>query len=498
MKKLLLSLSAIAIMAVSCQESIQVANEELSNPIKPLSPTEINAEIKAHFEQNKAFDWKDASDLLIWSAAMHGDSILSIGYGNAAFEELKSDETKLAKNAITKKIIEIEYLSGKVVGAEELIIRDGENLNYIDVKIKDFETVAQLRQMANLRYIEPAGYNFYAYENLEKSSSGCNKDGETINSSDFRLIAPNCYVSWVYDRHNIPSAWSYSTGQGIVVGLIDTGVSSEQSLLNASFNDGYSSGRWRQVYGTYVDSWWSWVTTTDGPWDKCSHGTSMAGNIASPRNDDYQPVGVAYNCNLVSYRATEDVVLDDYHEQQGVANALYGLANRTDVKIISMSVGYPFSIGKISDAIKYAYGKGKLIFAAGGTSLDWTTWYGVIFPATMAETVAVTGITDGAAYETCEVCHDGDKIDFTVVMQRDWDENRTSPTIGFYTGTRQYVGGSSISTSTMAGMAALVWARYPSYTRDQIYQKLKEASDFYPNRNSSYGYGNVDALQAVL
>ena len=113
-----------------------------------------------------------------------------------------------------------------------------------------------------------------------------------------------------------------------------------QPLLNSSgFNDGYSSGRYVQKYGTFIDSNWWWSSNYDGPHDKCGHGTAMASTMASPRNDNSMPVGVAYNSNLVAYRATEDVLLNDYHERKGVSKALTQLGNRSDVKIISMSIG---------------------------------------------------------------------------------------------------------------------------------------------------------------
>ena len=38
-----------------------------------------------------------------------------------------------------------------------------------------------------------------------------------------------------------------------------------------------------------------------------------------------------------------------------------------------------FSVGRIKDAVRYAHGKGKLIFAAGGTSTSFTNFVGVIF-----------------------------------------------------------------------------------------------------------------------
>ena len=53
----------------------------------------------------------------------------------------------------------------------------------------------------------------------------------------------------------------------------------------------------------------------------------MASALASPRNDNGMPVGVAYNSNLVSYRGTSDVVLEDYHDRIGVSNALKALGN---------------------------------------------------------------------------------------------------------------------------------------------------------------------------
>jgi hypothetical protein len=101
---------------------------------------------------------------------------------------------------------------------------------------------------------------------------------------------------------------------------------------------------------------------------------------------------VAYSANLVVYRAASNVVLDSYHEQNGVKNAFTALGNNTNVKIISMSMGHIFSVGKIEDGVRYAYGKGKLIFCAGGTSTSFTTFVGVIFPASMTECVAVTGV----------------------------------------------------------------------------------------------------------
>jgi subtilisin family serine protease len=59
------------------------------------------------------------------------------------------------------------------------------------------------------------------------------------------------------------------------------------------------------------------------------------------------------------------------------------------------------------------------------------------------------------------------------------------------------VGGSSVSTATAAGIAALVWSRFPAYTRDQVLDKLIKTSANYPTRNSSLGWGNLNADAAT-
>ena len=159
-------------------------------------------------------------------------------------------------------------------------------------------------------------------------------------------------------------------------------------------------------------------------------------------------------------------------------------------------MGWIFSVGKIEDAVKLAYGKGKLIFCAAGTSTSFTTFVGVIFPAWMPETVAVTGVKEGSTYQACSDCHTGSEVQFTVAMQRAISGN-TVPVESYYENQTDYIGGSSVATATTAGIAALVWSKNPTWTRDQVLTKMRQSASLYPNRNAEYGYGNVNAYLAV-
>lgn len=488
----------LAITIVSCTKDAIIESESKAVQFseKPLTIQQINQRISESIRNTGDFDWNKEDAHFLWSALTHGQNVLTVGYGNdgQSFSEEFDAELLRKKNNLIATILTTEQIDKK-----DFKLKEDDILTVFDAEVIKLETIVALRKSDYVRYLEPNGYNQFNDGSEQKSSSGCDKSADYINPSHYSTIAPNnAQVSWHFDEHNIQSAWNLSTGSGVTIGLIDTGVSKSQSLLTSSgINDGYSSGRYVQKYGTFIDSNWWWSSNYDGPNDKCGHGTAMGSTMASPRNNNGMPVGVAYNANLVAYRATEDVLLNDYHERKGVSKALTQLGNRNDVKIISMSIGYVWSIGNVKDAVKYAYNKGKLIFAAGGTSSSFTNGFGVIFPATMSQTVAVTGVTDGNNYKRCDTCHSGSKIDFTIVMEGDNNTSKAPPVLNFYNDQSRYTGGSSAATATTAGIAALVWARHPSWSRAQVLNRLMQSADLYPYKSSHFGYGNIDALQAV-
>jgi subtilisin family serine protease len=485
-------LAFIMLNTISCKKE---NNEQQTNPAEQeiqLTGKQVAEVIKNIYDLEGTFNWNMVSANVLYSAVMAGDkNVLTIGYGG--YDDYPNKQKSISTiNSLNEILTTIDKTEGKTQ-ADNLLLND-EELQYVDVVITKKETIERLRKIKNIRYMEPATYNYFQYENPQKSNSGCSRNAETISSADYTTLPTGAKIPWSYKVHKIDQAWNYSKGRGITVGVIDTGVSPYQANLGSKFDD-YYSGRYIQKYGTFIDSAWWWSSNYDGPDDRCGHGTNSCSSVAAPNNNNHLPVGVAYECNLVSYRGTEDVVLNDYHEKKGVTMALKALANRSDVKIISMSIGYPWSIGNIKDAVKYAYAKGKLIFAAGGTSTTYTNWYPVIFPASMSETVAVTGVEEGSGYDECDVCHKGKQIIFTYVMER--GNNHHQPVVGFYNNTANYFGGSSVATASTAGIAALVWARYPSWNRDQVLNRMKWAADFYPYKHSDYGYGNINALKAV-
>ncbi|REC48632.1 S8 family peptidase [Chryseobacterium pennipullorum] len=492
MKKTVFLLAIFFALQSCSRDELPVENPKTEMSQKdPLTEKQINERINQSIKTEGSFKWSKESDHFLWSSIFRGNRMASIGFGSSKddFDRSKSPN----HNDMEKEILAIiKKYEGK--DEREFVLVKDQYLNQMDVVIEKEETVTAIRQMKTIRYLEPADYHYFEIEarynatakSSGSSSSGCGFSSAILSASDYTSTTPGARVPWAFAKHNIPDAWSYSTGAGVTIGLIDTGVSPEQTLLGNNFNTGASSGRSISKYGVY---------NSDGSGDQCGHGTKMASVMAAPRNNSGLPVGVAYNANLVAYRAAANVVLETSSEQNGVKTAFTELGNNTNVKIISMSMGHIFSVGKIEDGVKYAYARGKLIFCAGGTSTSFTTFVGVIFPASMSETQAVTGVKEGTSNQKCDVCHSGSQIDFTFQMER--ASGNTVPVLSYYNGQADYVGGSSVATAATAGIAALVWAKNPSWSRDQVLNKMRQSATYYPNVNSSYGYGNINVLKAV-
>lgn len=513
-KYYLIPFIAFVISSCSQQKATQVT-PDVNNDVEIVPASVRDKIILDHLKTKGEFDWSWVNSQTLYSAVTDGnDSVLTVGYTPADFQNIntkmheinvQSAEWVQAKNNIVADIQAAYKKAGITRSRDEIVRLEHEVLPYFKVKIESHSAIEVIRNSSNVRYAEPASYNLNTNgSNNRITALGCGSDsGGSISGSDYTRTYPDrAVVSWHLNKNKIAQAWAISgKGRNINIGMIDTGTSPSQAKLGSQFNRGQSNvGRIIRRYGTFAPRTWKFwkKRKIDGPNDDCGHGTSMAGVMVAPRTGDGNATGVAYQSNFYAVRGTDDVLLNAGDEQDGVSDALVLLANK-NTHIISMSLGNLWRVGQIADAIRYAYGRGKLIFTAAGTSFSLgNNIVGVIFPATMSETVAVTGITDRNGYKECNNCHYGRKVDFTVVMQRDSDRKRTALTLPMSGNSLDRVGGSSVATATMAGVAALIWSTNPSQSRATVLQRMKAQADFYPNKNSRFGWGSIDVYKAVL
>ncbi|PPK88518.1 subtilisin family serine protease [Neolewinella xylanilytica] len=495
MQRILLLALLLALSVTGCEKD---RIETTAAPTEPLTRSALNALVEDHLQTtDRVFDWNDASDQVVWSALTLSDREAVLGYQPADFEnlpdriheiEVTAGEWKTTRDRLVADLrAATERLTGEAPTDEELFVAPEDGvLPILEVRILHPGVLAEFRRRPEVRYLEPSNYS---PEEIEfRSDSGCSgAPAANLDGEDYYTVAPGAKVSWTYEPMGIPQAWTRSQGDNIGICIIDSGTYPEQDRLNGNFGNGRELTR----LGVYQPSWWS--SRTDGPDDQCGHGTQMAGLAAAPLTGTGSSVGVAYKSDLLAIRATSDVIINASKEKRGVKDALVIAGQDAGTQIVSMSIGDVFSSGTVKDGVYYAHNRGKMILAAAGTSLSWTSWYGVIFPASMNETVAVTGIQTGTPYLRCNTCHDGSEVDFVAVMQRREDNGRSTITLSRNGATPGYVGGSSAATATTAGIAALVWATNPGQTREQVLQRMKAASSLYPGRSGDFGWGIVNA-----
>jgi subtilisin family serine protease len=355
-------------------------------PTVALTTRQLDDQIMAGLRRDGRFEWAQASDHAVWSALTRSDYVLSVGYqplghprGAALPEDLaKAPEWQAARQQVLQLILELEREANPELTRESLVTFPENSLPVLDVTVHQLRTVQALRRSGLVRYAEPMGYepNHAAASKTASSlsSSGCGNNTATaglVANDDYTVLSNGSKSSWSQadQYHGIRSGWSQSTGQGMKVVIIDTGCSDAQENLGAAFNQGLSTSRTVERLVTMPRNSILGIPYGDTPTanDECGHGTSMAGACAGPRGTDGAAVGVAYNANLITIHAAEDVFIDASREVKGIADAYVLAANRPDVRIISMSMGRLTSSSQLADAIRYAYGRGKLIFCAPST-----------------------------------------------------------------------------------------------------------------------------------
>jgi serine protease len=469
---------------------------QVSIPVLTSDKFEIQLAVQEKIHQwlnnGTAWKWSDLSSDELFAAIELSDGEFAVGLkldgtnDSLPLSDLsrRSDWENLREEILRGLEDTLTVEMGREVSRESFVLEIDLHLPIISFKSKSPALVAWLMGSRYIRYIEPL--NDVIEMQTERTQSGCTPDYSNVQASDYITTGTGAKISWHWYYHNVPQAWGIRQGMGIGVGVIDAGVSSNQFLLFQQFNSGYSNvGRIHETTNTLGAS----------PYTSCNHGNAMAGLIAAPWANYGNTIGGAHKANLFTVRAADDVHLNTSTERLAVKNAYVYLANKSSVKIISMSMGTPFYSSVLLDAVTYASSMGKLLFAAAGTSTFFTSGFGVIYPAAFTQCQAVTGVNDND--QTCQVCHDGPEVDFTVVMERSWDVNRKAVGINQYNDWPQYIGGSSAATASAAAIAAIVWSTKPTLSKFQVLWILRYTAQYPTLPDSEHGYGKLNALSAV-
>ncbi|RAK19854.1 pre-peptidase [Anoxybacillus vitaminiphilus] len=213
------------------------------------------------------------------------------------------------------------------------------------------------------------------------------------------------------------------------------------------------------------------------------HGTHVAGIIASEMNNGIGGHGVAPNAKILPIDVFGRYGGFDYILAEAI---LYAAENGADV--INMSLGAPFEMPLVEEAIKKAVEKGVVIVAAAGN--DGAIQYN--YPASYdgVITVGATNDKNKKAYFTTY----GPSIDVVAPGEDVYSTLNNAGKSTFYK-----LSGTSMASPIVAGVAALIKSKYPNLNTYEVEYILENTAVDLGEKgfDLDYGYGLVNPEAAL-
>lgn len=315
-------------------------------------------------------------------------------------------------------------------------------------------------------------------------------------------------IPWGIKQINAPLAWRKSTGKRVKIGIIDTGIDFTHSDLRSSIAGGVNFVR--RFYPALDDN---------------GHGTHIAGSIAAGHDllKRLQEEGSTSQSTHLRQAASRGKLGSKYKgdttHETNVANGTEGVSGpggimgvapkasiyaikafdkngsafvsdiilgidwcvRNKIDIINMSFGMKNKSVSLRDTIKVAYDAGLIIVASSGNE---GKQHSIDFPARFAQTIAV-----GATNKTRQIAsfsNRGKGINIYAPgdqIYSAWSNNKYN-----------LVSGTSMATSHVTGVIALMLSLNPKLTTNRVKALLKRTAT--PIKGKSH-VGEVSALKAV-
>ncbi|MET7681542.1 S8 family serine peptidase [Streptomyces sp. NPDC005423] len=273
---------------------------------------------------------------------------------------------------------------------------------------------------------------------------------------------------WYLKPMQAQQMWKVSTGKGVKVAVIDTGVNANTPSLKG------------QVLADEVPKSVAYRATDD--YD--GHGTSMAELIAGTGSDGGLK-GLAPGAKIVPYRVQLEGLKSGAEKDRTPepAQALRAAAD-TDAKIISMSFG-GMTTDEDKAAVEYAASKGKLMIAAVGNNAGAGKSGFIDYPAGYPYVLGIAAVD--SSFTVSKISSYGNYVDLAAPGEAvpGWCD----ATFRSYCDTK----GTSPATALASAAAALIWSAHPDWTVNQVTRSLIDTASRSwakgnPSKYAGYGF----------
>ncbi len=338
---------------------------------------------------------------------------------------------------------------------------------------------------------------FFVFEldkgaDLDSASSVLAGDPDVL-STEFDVtvqIAADTYANttqqWGLFQINAPAAWNISTGAGINVAVVDTGVHLGHPDLQGKLLPGAT-----------------FVPNTSTAQDDNGHGTHVAGVIAAVTNNNLGIAAVAPNAMIIPVKALN---AGGSGQNTWLQNAYFWAMSTGQTDIINNSWGGSGTSPMMDQHIRTAHQLGILTVNAAGNAS--TTTYG-FFPSNVEYglSVAATDINNAhAAYSNTgvklDVAAPGGSQSGTVTtgVLSTVHGNFNGNGLLIESGARYApLAGTSMAAPHVAGLAALVMSARPTWSVEQVRQAIRKGAVDVgaPGFDVTSGYGRINATNTL-
>lgn len=274
--------------------------------------------------------------------------------------------------------------------------------------------------------------------------------------------------------------WSICTGSPtIIIAIIDTGIASPNH---------------EDMGGGKVLPGWNFINGTNNTADDNGHGTRVSGIAAANGNNGLGVCGIDWNAKILPLKVLSATGTGNTVD---IYNAV-AYAESYGVEVINLSLGSTGNDPTLETKCASAYAAGIILVAAMGNVGSGVVQNSVVYPAAYSSVIGVGSVDANDNLSSFSVYGSGDKTT-ELVAPGEYIYTTCLDGRKYASGSFGESSGTSFASPQVAGLCALMKAKYPTMTNEQIRLALHNTADDLgaSGYDIYFGYGKINMQNAL-